>query len=61
MKNKQSVGFNKLLEISNIPVFYPLNCIVVDKKRLFYPLQRIYWIKSCIFAIVNVQYTSKYE
>ncbi len=41
--------------------FYPLNCVVVDKKRLFYPLQRIYWIKSCIFAIVNVQYTSKYE
>lgn len=35
--------------------FYPLYYIVVDKKRLFYPLQRIYWIKSCIFAIINEQ------
>lgn len=37
--------------------FYPSNSIVVDKNRLFYPLQRIYWIKSCIIAIVNDNYT----
>ena len=34
------------------PGFYPLNSIVLDKKRLFYPIQRVYWIKSCI-AIIN--------
>ena len=30
------------------PGFYPLNSIVLDKNRLFYPVQRVYWIKSCI-------------
>lgn len=33
--------------------FYPSNGFVVDKNRLFYPLQRIYWIKISIFAIAN--------
>ena len=35
------------------PGFYPLNSIVLDKNRLFYPVQRVYWIKSCMFAIIN--------
>ena len=44
--------------------FYPANGIVVDKNRLFYPLQRIYWIKNSIFLVYsstsnNIYYKKK--